>query len=199
MEKNTEQNKVKNVRKHGWGELNIKIVENWKVSLEESSFVFNDTAEYYERLTQLVLLLSLLLGSLMTIISALTITLGSMRNQWIVLGFNIGMLGGSGIIAFANSLEKIYSWDDKQKRYGEHSQKLYALWLTLDTEMILSTSHRFPARDFIKRKIGEYSFLMQQGPYISMIDYNKASHKFKNNLYSEELWINKFNKKRTEM
>ena len=80
-------------------------------------------------MTQFVLIVSFILGSAMTVISALTITLGSLQDQWkIVLGFNVGMLGGSITIAFANSLEKIYSWDDKQKEYGKHTQKLYSLW-----------------------------------------------------------------------
>lgn len=182
--------------RHGWTEKNVQIVEAWKVSLEEASFVFNDSAEYYEKMTQLVLILSLIIGSVMTVISALTITLGSLSNQWIVLGFNVGMLGGSVTIAFANSFEKIYSWDDKQKEYGKHTQKLYSLWLSLDAEMSLSSIQRFPAYDFIKRKIGEYAFLMQQGPYISMVDYNKSLHKYKNNIYNEEIWMVKFNKKR---
>lgn len=190
---------IKKKRTRGWSEKNVKIVEGWKESLEEASFVFNDTAEYYERLNQLVLVLSLILGSVMTVVSAISVTLISMQNQWVVLIFNIGMLSGSAIIAFVNSLEKVYSWDDKERQYGEHSQKLYALWLTLNTEMTLSNVQRFPAHDFIKRKIGEYGFLMQQGPYISMVDYNKSSHKYKNNIYNEEIWRNKFNKKKMEV
>jgi hypothetical protein len=184
---------------NGWTEKNCEIVETWKQSLQESSFVYNDTAAYYERMMQITLILSLLLGTLMTVASALTITLGSLNNTWVVLGFNVGMLVASAIIATANGLEKVFSWDDKQKLYENHSQRLYSLWLTLDSEMSLARHQRFIAGNFVKRKNSEYAIVMQQGPQISMEDFNKSLHKYKNNLYDEELWMRRFNIKNKEL
>ena len=42
-----EEKPIRKKRTRGWTDRNIKIVEIWKESLEEASFVFNDTAEYY--------------------------------------------------------------------------------------------------------------------------------------------------------
>lgn len=148
---------------------------------------------------QITLILSLLLSILMTVASALTITLGSLDNPWVVLGFNIGMLVASAIIAIANGLEKVFSWDDKQRLYGDHSQRLYSLWLTLDSEMGLAKHQRFVAGNFIKRKTSEYAIVMQQGPQISMEDFNKSLHKYKNHLYNEALWMRRFNIKNKEL
>jgi hypothetical protein len=116
-----------------WTEENDQIVEGWKKSLQEASFVYNDTSEYYERLLQMAVVLSLVLGVCITLVSTLTITLGATNYPWVVLGLNIGMVVASSVIAIANGLEKILSWDEKQKRYGDHSLRLYSLWLTLGT------------------------------------------------------------------
>jgi hypothetical protein len=183
----------------GWTNENTTIIKLWQQKLEETSFVYEDTAGRYDRKVRAVLVLSLLIGSIMTVLSALTLTLGPLGNQWVVLGINVSLLAGSAFISIFNGLVKVFSWDDKAKIYSDYAQLLFAFWTVLDSEMTLPPEQRMRASEFIKRKVSENANLMQQGPLISMPDYNISKHNYKNSIYNEEAWNIKYNKKMSEL
>jgi hypothetical protein len=166
---------------NGWTDENCNTIQQLRDTLKKYVFVYYETADYYDKLIQISLILSLLIGTIMTVISALTITLGSFDNQFVVLGLNVGMLTGSAIIAIINGLQKIFSWDDKQKQYSIHSQRLFGLYITLKSELKLHESQRFNASSFIKRKMGEYANLIQSGPILSTKEESALGRKFYDN------------------
>jgi len=106
------------------------------------------------------------------------------------------MAAAAAIVTSTNTIANFYNWEDSYEVFNLHSQKLYILWLTLNSELSVSKHHRFRASLFIQRKLGEFSYLMQQGPKIGTEDYNKSSHKWKNSNYDEDLWNLRFNKKK---
>jgi hypothetical protein len=187
--------KPRSQHRHGWTEENTSIVTGWKAKIEEMSFIYSDAALRYGRKLQVVLVLSLLVGVIMTVLSALTLTLGPLGNQWVVLGINISLLGGSALISVMTGLVKVFSWDDKGKSYGDYSQQLFAFWTVLDSEMTLPPEHRMRASEFIKRKVNENAGLLQQGPTISAADYSISTHNYKNSIFNEAQWNAKYNKK----
>jgi len=185
------------ISNRGWTDKNTAIVEKWMEELEERSFIYNDTAEWYERAVRNIFLLSVVLSFGITIASIINVVMGSVGlPPWGVLALNVGMAAAGAVITSTNSIAGFYGWGESYDVFSKHSQKLYNLWLTLNSEMSVLRSHRFRASIFIQRKLGEYSYLMQQGPQINTSDYNKASHKYKNNNYDEELWNMRFNKKK---
>jgi len=181
----------------GWTDNNTSIVEKWKTKLEERSFIYNDAAEWYERANRIIFLLSVILSLGITIASIANIIMGSVGlPPWGVLALNCGMAAAAAIVTSTNTIANFYNWEDSYEVFNLHSQKLYILWLTLNSELSVSKHHRFRASLFIQRKLGEFSYLMQQGPKIGTEDYNKSSHKWKNSNYDEDLWNLRFNKKK---
>jgi hypothetical protein len=183
-------------RTKGWTNKNIETITTWKNDLEERSFVYNDCAEWYENAVRFVFLLSEVLGLGIAFAAIVNVIIGSFQHPWAVVVLNAGMAAAAAVIASTNGVSGFYGWTENYDKYSKHSQRLYIMWLSLDSEMSVSKGQRFRAPVFIQRKLGEYSYLMQQGPQISMGDYNNASHKYKNSLYDETLWNLKFNKKK---
>ena len=97
-------------------------------------------------------------------------------------------------------LIKIYGWDDIIRKLTKFVEKLDSNWFVFETESNIAAAHRTNAEDFIKRADGQYMYLMQQCPPIIGEDYSEANRKYKERLFDDYMWSQKFKQRmRTEL
>ena len=189
--KNSDENIVIN----GWTQENEETVKKWQTDIEKSAFVYGEILLNNSKNMERVLVLTLVISTLMTLLSALAVTLGPLDFKWVVLAFDIVILFGSSIVAVMSGLIKIYGWDETIKKLTRFVQKLDSNWFVFETELSMAPVHRTNADDFLQRADGQYMYLMQQCPPISGEDYSEANRKYKERLFDDYMWSQKFKKR----
>ena len=185
---------------NNWDALNVNTVTSWRNNVAKTSFVYGVILQKHETNLERSLLITLAIGTLMTLLAAVSVALGPLNNKWVVLGFDVVILVGSALITVSNGLIKIYGWDESVKHLTKIIEKLDALWYTFETELNLQPDQRQDAKDFIKRTDSDYAHLMQQCPHINMEEYIQASQEYQTRLSKNLIWQYQFNRQmRTEL
>jgi len=186
-----------NSNENNWSNNNTHTIEKWSKSVELTSFVYNDVLDKHTASVQIILIIVLVLGALMTIISSINVALGtisSINSVWIVFGLNVAIFCCGAGITIAAGLIKINSWDDRITDYTIYIERLSALWVILKSELDMSAENRINAADFIKRMHGQYINLIQQGPQIGWKECLESTNKYKNKDFTNFKWNNKYGK-----
>jgi len=186
-----------NSNENNWSNNNTHTIEKWSKSVELTSFVYNDVLDKHTASVQIILIIVLVLGAIMTIISGINVALGtisSINSVWIVFGLNVALFCCAAGITIATGLIKINSWDDRITDYTIYIERLSALWVILKSELDMSAENRINAADFIKRMHGQYINLIQQGPQIGWKECQESTNKYKNKNFTNFKWNNKYGK-----
>lgn len=93
-----------------------------------------------------------------------------------------------------NGLLRINNFDDDIKTFAQYVERVSALWITLKCELDLSEDKRMDAHNFISRLLGQYIFLMQQGPRISGSECETSMKKWNNQEFKSFSWNNQYEK-----
>ncbi len=181
-----------------WTEKNLNTIIKWRDDIAKNSFIYGqllDTKEFY---LQMILVLTLILGTLITILAGVSVALSTLdvdsNFQWVIFWFNIIMLCSSGTIITLNGIVKIFSLDDKIKILTKIIEKLDTQWFIFETELNKPSNQRENAKDFIKRVDGDYMHLMQICPHVGINDYVKANKRYQESLSNNLIWQHRFRK-----
>lgn len=175
LDSTEEEQEIRRSKHHYWNDSNIEVVRKWKKNLKHSSIAFSHLLDSNSSNLQRVLLISLIASACLSALQVLIVTLGAVQvNTWIIFGFNVFALLGSGFILIVSGLNQVYGWDGKVTDLTRIVEQLDSLWLTLDTEMNLPVSHRFNGNDFVRRVTGQYDIIMKQCKHLKEADYVRA-------------------------
>jgi len=170
-----------------WTKQNYETVKGWQDDIEKSSLVHNEILNSFFNSLQNVLIACLALGVVITIFSALSVTLGFLDVKWVPIAFNIAVLLCGASITLMTGFVKIRNWENLILMLARLVEKLDNTWFVLRTELSIEPSQRLNAKDFIKRYDGEYAFLMRQNLPIMANVYSAATIKSKERLYKDHL------------
>ena len=167
---------------NNWTPKNTATVKNWRISLAEASFIYQTILEKYKKRLDRTLVIILILGTVGTILSAISSTLLTMKNVdyiFISLAINIIIFLTSGIITVLNGSIKIYKWDEFIVRISAYIEKLDSFHSIIATELILPDQLRDNAVDFIKKSDNDYLNIIQQSPDLFPSDIKWAKELYK--------------------
>ena len=162
---------------NGWTVENEQTLKSWLHHTDLACFVYNDTAEWYEKLMTVITVVTILLSGVITAISVVAITLGSVSMVWVFV-LNGIIAVASGAITIGNGLVKMLFMAYSQRQYVQYVGRLQSFWMQVNSELHLSASERFDADDYIRRMNGQYEILMQLGPAISKKTCDTAIEKY---------------------
>lgn len=177
-----------------WTKQNYKTIRGWQSDIEKSSLIHGEILNTVFNNLQNITILCLVMGVVISLFSALSITLGFLNHKWVPLAFNILILISGAVITISTGIIKIKNWENLLLILSRLVEKLDSVWFLIDTELSMSSDQRVNAKDFIKRCDGEYTFLMRQTPPINPDVYSAADKKYKERLYNNHMWMLNFRK-----
>lgn len=180
-------------RIRGWDAQTEATIKKWQGDISKSSFIYGEQLEGHTRRLQRALIITLVAGSIMTVLAAVSITIGQyVDHPAAKITFDAVLLVGAAIVTIVNGLNAIFGWDFEVRRLTRFIERLDSQWFVFETEMNIPRDQRQPARDFIMRADGDYMHLMQQCPYISVADYVTANKSYQTQLSENFVWQQKF-------
>ena len=187
-------------RINDWNDQNTKTVKRWQLDIEKTSFVYGEIVTGVTLTMQRLLVSVLIINSLMTMFSALSITLAFLDIKFISVGFSIANGIGAVTVTIMLGIIKLYGMENLIRTFTKFIENLDNTWFAIETELNIGPDQRLNAKDFIKRYDGEYMHLMRQSPPISGEEYSNANRKYKERLFDDHMWSLKFkNKVKTEL
>lgn len=178
---------------NGWNRATEGTISKWQRDISKSSFIYGEQLEANNARLQVALIVTVLVGSLMTILASVSITINSFVDNFAAtISLDAILLVGAAVITTTNAFVKVFGWDSKVKELVRFIEKLDTQWFVFETEMNIPRDQRQTARDFIMRADGDYMHLMQQCPYISVSDYVAANQSYQTQLSENFVWQQKF-------
>jgi hypothetical protein len=183
---------------NNWSKRNYDTVRKWQSDIEKSSLIHEELLNTVSNNLQCVLIGCLIAGSLITLFSALSVTLGFLDNKVVPIVFNILILLAGIAITIMTGIIKIKNWENLLIILSKLVEKLDSTWFLIDSELSMEPEERMNGKDFIRRCDEEYTFLMRQCPPINLDAYANADRKYKERLYNNHLWLLNFRQKAKE-
>lgn len=180
---------------NNWTKRNYDTVRGWQSDIEKSSLIHGEILNMVFNNLQTFSVVCLVMGTLITLFSALSITLQFLDMKIVPIIFNILVLISGAVITILMGIIKIKNWENLLIILAKLVEKLDSTWFLIDTELSIEPSQRVNAIDFIKRCDGEYTFLMRQYPPINPDTYTIADKKYKERLYNNHTWMLNFRHK----
>ncbi len=180
---------------NNWTKRNYDTVRKWQSDIEKSSLIHEELLNTVSNNLQRVLIACLIAGSLITLFSALSVTLGFLDNRVVPIVFNILILLAGVAITIMTGIVKIKNWENLLIILSKLVEKLDSTWFLIDSELSMEPEERMNGKDFIRRCDEEYTFLMRQCPPINLDAYANADRKYKERLYNNHLWFFNFRQK----
>ena len=194
---NKSENPVKEV--NNWSQSNLDTINKWQNDIQKSSFIYGQVLEGKEFYIQLILILTLFFGGMITILAGVSVAVSLLDTDptWITFSFSLIITIFGSTITGLNGVIKIFHWDEDIKSLTKIIEKLDDLWFVFETEMNIDVVDRENGKVFIKRMDGEYMSLMQLCPHLSLSDYVKANQSYQERLSKNLIWQKMFNQKIT--
>lgn len=167
---------------NGWTNSNIETVRNWKSILSKTTFVYEVVIEKYKKRINYTLTIALILGTLATIITAISSALLAVDDKnyvWAAFSLNVVVFVLTGSVSIFNGILQITGWQDFVNELTKFVEKMDILYAKISNELVLPAKLRTNAVDFIKTENVEYLNIMMQSPDIRPSDYQYASKKYK--------------------
>lgn len=190
---------TKNHRDVEWTGQNTETIIRWQKDLEVLAYIYQDQSNYYASYIKHVLILSVIGSTIVAIMSTVNAANGIQLSGTYIILYNVVIAVIATLIGTINTLIPMFNWDNKFQDYKDYSDDLIRLWTSIELELNMAEKHRIDSDDYVKRIFGQYLTLKQQAPDMKDIDAETSQKKFKNKLYDNLLWEQKFKKKMEEL
>lgn len=163
---------------NGWTKENQETIENWQKDIRKSIFIYQSYLDNISKNLNISLVISLIVGALMTLSNILNILLGILGIRWVSLGFSSFSFICGTIITIVTGLIKLNGWENQILVLSKYLQILESSWFVIYKELTKATN-RQNAEDFIERTGEDYLFLMRSAPPMNLKSYEIFNLKYK--------------------
>lgn len=164
---------------NGWTPQNEATLKKWLISITQATDIYQSVLDDKKNIYNKILVISLIIIFIGTVISAiLTVFSGIDKYKTLILILNAIGFVINGIVTILNGTIKIYNFDEDIKIFSTYIERLDQFYSTIVAQILLDSSLRKNAKEFIEINNKTYITLIQTAPYIKSSIYRKYKSKY---------------------
>ena len=162
---------------NNWSDKNENVVKQWKIASVKSSFIYDTLLEHNKNRSENLSIVALCISALSSLFSVSQFGITN-ENSIVAIVFKILLVVCTIIVTIIQGIIRIKGYDKVAEELTGYIQKMDNFIGKVSSQLLLPTSIREDAVEFIKKENKDYTDLMTNAPSISPSDLKNANQRY---------------------